>query len=91
MEDMDRLRERVNELLKRYSALQRENEHLYKDQERMQAEIVRLRALVQEAELQRLSQAVGESLPDEASRAKYRSSLDDVIREIDQILATLHV
>jgi regulator of replication initiation timing len=90
MEQLDHLRERVNELLKRHTALLQENEHLYKEQERLQAEITKLRSITQEAQLQRLSQAIGESMPDDSTRVKNRNALDEVIREIDQILASLH-
>lgn len=90
MEGIDRLREKLNELLKRHSALLRENENLYKEQERLQSEIARLKSANHDVELSRLSKSIGENMPDEASRTKNRNLLDEVIREIDQILTTLH-
>lgn len=90
MEGIDRLREKLNELLKRHTALLKENESLHREQDRLRNEIARLRSATHEIELSQLSKTIADTMPDEESRVKNRNMLDEVIREIDQILTTLH-
>ncbi len=89
MESLFRLREKVEALLRRYIALQDENEALHKTLRDKDDEIMRLREALSKEEMNVMATQIGQTIFDPEARAAGRRKLDEVIGEIDKILTTL--
>lgn len=89
MKGMQALQERVNALLRRYAAVIRERDALKKELNSLREEQVHLQSQFRQAEERLLAMQIGQSMPDDSTRAQSRKKLDAVIGEIDKILMNL--
>jgi hypothetical protein len=90
MESIGMLREKLDLLLRRHSAMKKELATARGMLERREEETALLRTRLRQCEEQHLALAIGHSLPDADARASARGRLDAIIAEIDKLLSTLH-
>ena len=90
MESTGLLREKLDLLLRRHSALKKELSAAQALLGRREAEVTALHARLNKCEEQNLALAISRSLPDEEARAGAHGRLDALIAEIDKLLSTLH-
>lgn len=89
MESVFRLREKVEALLRRYTALEAENEELKASLSGKEEELASMREMLSKADMNTMAKQIGQTISDPEARAAGRRKLDEVIGEIDKILTTL--
>jgi ribosome assembly protein YihI (activator of Der GTPase) len=90
MQELQRLNEKLDVLLKKYSAVQTENKRLKATVAQQLESIESLNGKLGNVEEQMTALQIGKSILNEDQRDDMRKKLDNVIGEIDKILTTLN-
>ncbi len=90
MHELELLSKKLDALLKKYTALEAENNSLKNTVAQKQQEITQLNSQLAKLEEQAGTTQIGKTVADDAERAALRKQLDGVIGEIDKILTTLN-
>lgn len=90
MLELQLLNDKLDMLLKKYAALQAENQGLKDTVGKQLKTIEELNSKLAAADDQHATQGLGKALGEEKEKAALRKKLDGVIGEIDKILNTLN-
>jgi regulator of replication initiation timing len=84
------LNERIEMLIRKYSALQAENARLREQLSIQSAETARLNEALAVMQEKMLAMQIGQGVTDEQEKEKLKGQLDKLIAEIDHLLITLN-
>jgi hypothetical protein len=90
MQELQVLNDKLDVLLKKYTALQVENRRLKDTVARQTESVKELNGKLSDLEQNMVAVQIGKTVLSDEERQKVRKQLDDVIGEIDKILTTLN-
>lgn len=90
MELLVNLNERIDLLLRKYTAMQAENDRLRDLLAGQTAEITKLNATLAAMEEKILAMQIGQGVTDDKEKEKLKAQLDKLIAEIDHLLISLN-
>lgn len=90
MQELELLNSKLDLLLKKYAALQAENNSLKEAMAKQRRSIEVLNTKLEDLEENMLAQKIGTIVSDPKEKEALRKQLDTVISEIDKILVTLN-
>ncbi len=90
MRELELLSNKLDALLKKYAALEAENNSLKDTIAHQQQKVIMLNSQLAKLEENAGSAHIGKTVADDAERKALRKQLDGVIGEIDKILTTLN-
>ena len=90
MRELELLSNKLDALLKKYAALEAENNSLKDTIAHQQQKVITLNSQLAKLEENAGSAHIGKTVADDAERKALRKQLDGVIGEIDKILTTLN-
>jgi len=90
MELLVNLNERIDLLLRKYTAMQAENDRLRDLLAGQTAEITKLNTALAAMEEKMLAMQIGQGVTDDKEKEKLKAQLDKLIAEIDHLLISLN-